>query len=228
MKTPEGQDVTQQTQIIWTDGEGKYLSQSRSLTGLPVGYQVKYRIVLSEQLAMLYHAPAEADYTLTAAANNPVCQLADIGQVKISGKVVDKKTKQPINGAVISASQTFSGRYSKTFNCKTDNKGEYALNLYKVPSTLAFSATDYVSESMDCATIIDATEDLALPEVALKEITGAVISLGFTYTSCAVDGETADVQNWYSDYSNVDYTLYNRTQQRAISQFNVQLSLIHI
>lgn len=222
VKTPEGQDVTQQTQIIWTDGEGKYLSQSRSLTGLPVGYQAKYRIVLSEQLAMLYHAPAEADYTLTAAANNPVCQLADIGQVKISGKVVDKKTKQPINGAVISASQTFSGRYSKTFNCKTDNKGEYALNLYKVPSTLAFSATDYVSESMDCATIIDATEDLALPEVALKEITGAVISLGFTYTSCAVDGETADVQNWYSDYSNVDYTLYNRTQQRAISQFNVQ------
>lgn len=222
VKTPEGQDVTQQTQIIWTDGEGKYLSQSRSLTGLPVGYKAKYRIVLSEQLAMLYHAPAEADYTLTAAANNPVCQLTAIGQMKVAGKVVDKKTKQPIYGAVISASQIFSGRYTKTFSCKTDNKGEYALNLYKVPSTLAFSATDYVSESMDCATIIDATEDLALPEVALKEITGAVITLGFTYTPCVADGETADVQNWYSDYSNVDYTLYNRTQQHAVSQFNVQ------
>lgn len=222
VKTPDGQDVTQQTQITWTNAEGKYLSQGCSLTGLPVGYQTKYKVILSEQLAMLYNVPAEAEYTLTATDNNPVCQLTAIGQVKVSGKVVDKKTNQPVNGAVISASQTFGGKYSKTFSCKSDNKGEYSIDLYKVPSSIAFSAADYVSQTLGCDSIVDASGALAMQDVALKEIAGAVISLSLTYTPCAEDGETAEVQNWFNDYNNVGYTLYNKTKNRTISQFNVQ------
>lgn len=222
VKTPDGQDVTQQTQITWTNAEGKYLSQGCSLTGLPVGYQTKYKVILSEQLAMLYNVPAEAEYTLTATDNNPVCQLTAIGQVKVSGKVVDKKTNQPVNGAVISASQTFGGKYSKTFSCKTDNKGEYSIDLYKVPSSIAFSAADHVSQTLGCDSIVDASGALAMQDVALKEIAGAVISLSLTYTPCAEDGETAEVQNWFNDYNNVGYTLYNKTKNRTISQFNVQ------
>jgi len=222
VKTPDGQDVTQQTQITWTNAEGKYLSQGCSLTGLPVGYQTKYKVILSEQLAMLYNVPAEAEYTLTATDNNPVCQLTAIGQVKVSGKVVDKKTSQPVSGAVISASQTFGGKYSKTFSCKTDNKGEYSIDLYKVPSSIAFSAADYVSQTLGCDSIVDASGALAMQDVALKEIAGAVISLSLTYTPCAEDGETAEVQNWFNDYNNVGYTLYNKTKNRTISQFNVQ------
>ena len=222
VKTPDGQDVTQQTQITWTNAEGKYLSQGCSLTGLPVGYQTKYKVILSEQLAMLYNVPAEAEYTLTATDNNPVCQLTAIGQVKVSGKVVDKKTNQPVSGAVISASQTFGGKYSKTFSCKSDNKGEYSIDLYKVPSSIAFSAADYVSQTLGCDSIVDASGALAMQDVALKEIAGAVISLSLTYTPCAEDGETAEVQNWFNDYNNVGYTLYNKTKNRTISQFNVQ------
>lgn len=222
VKTPDGQDVTQQTQITWTNAEGKYLSQGCSLTGLPVGYQTKYKVILSEQLAMLYNVPAETEYTLTATDNNPVCQLTAIGQVKVSGKVVDKNTNQPVSGAVISASQTFGGKYSKTFSCKTDNKGEYSIDLYKVPSSIAFSAADYVSQTLGCDSIVDASGALAMQDVALKEIAGAVISLSLTYTPCAEDGETAEVQNWFNDYNNVGYTLYNKTKNRTISQFNVQ------
>lgn len=222
VKTPDGQDVTQQTQITWTDADGKYISQGNSLTGLPVGYQTKYKVSLPEQLAMLYNIPAEADYTLTATDNNPVCQLTAIGQVKVSGKVIDKKTNQPISGAVISASQTFGGKYSKTFSCKTDNKGEYSIDLYKVPSSIAFSASDYVSQTLVCDSVVDASSTLAMQEVALKEIAGAVISLNLTYTPCTEDGETVETQNWFSDYNNVGYTLYNKTNSRAISQFNVQ------
>lgn len=213
--TPEGQDVTAQTQVTWTDASGNYLAQGTSLSGLPVGCQASYRVVLPQTLAMIYLTPQQVDYVLTDGDNNITCQLTAIPQVKISGKVKDVASGLPISGATISASQTFGGKYSKTLNAKTDGNGVFTLDIANVPTSVAFAASDYISQTISLDNELNELNELE--DVLLKSITGATISLGFTYTTC--DGET---QNWYSDYQNVSYELFNVTQGKAISQYNVQ------
>ena len=215
--TPDGQDVTGQAQVTWTDAQGSYLAQGVSLAGLPTGYQTTYRIVLSQELAMTYNTPQPVDYALTDGNNSITCRLNAIPLVKISGKVKDASTRLPLSGAVISASQTFGGKYSKTLNAKTDANGMYTLDIANVPTSVAFAASDYVSQTINCDSLLTGAGEVTLPDVSLKTITGATITLGFTYTSC--DGET---QNWYSDYQNVSYELFNVTKNKAISQYNVQ------
>ncbi len=214
--TPDGQNVTSQIQITWMDASGNYLAQGTSLTGLPVGYHTSYRMALPQDLAMAYTTPQQVDYVLTDGNNNITCQLSPIPQVQISGKVKDASTGLPLSGATISASQTCGGKYSKTLNVKTDGNGSFTMEIANVPTSLAFAASDYVSQSRNYSDN-ELHELNELEDVLLKSISGATISLDFTYTTC--NGETED---WYSDYNNVGYTLYNKTKQRTISQFNVQ------
>lgn len=215
--TPDGQNVTAHTKVTWTDIQGNYVAQGASLTGLPTGYQTTYHVVLSQELAMAYNTPQPVDYTLTDGDNSITCSLNAIPQVKISGKVKDASTGFPLSGAVISASQTFGGKYSKTLNVKTDGNGMFALDIANVPTSVAFAASDYLSQTVNCDSLLTGAGEVTLPDVLLKTITGATITLGFTYTPC--DGET---QNWYSDYQNVSYELFNVTNNKAVNQYIVQ------
>ncbi|MBO5824927.1 MAG: leucine-rich repeat protein, partial [Prevotella sp.] len=218
---PDGQDVTAKTQVTWMDAQGNYLAQGESLNGLPAGYQATYRIVLSQDLAMTYNTPQPADYILTDGNNSIICQLSNIPQVKISGKVKDASIGLPLSGAVVSASQTFGGTYSKTLNARTDANGMFTLIIANVPTSVAFAAFDYVSQTVICDSLLTGATEITLSDVLLNTISGATISIGFTYTPC--DGET---QNWYTDYQNVSYELFNVTQNKAVNQYNVQFPQI--
>lgn len=223
VKDAEGKDVTADTQITWTDAAGNYLAQSYSVNGLLPGNKLGYNIVLSQNLAMAYAAPSLTEYTVAESDNNIVCTLSPLQKVVVSGKVIDLTTKSAISGAVVSASQTFGGKYSKTTNVKTDNKGQYSIEVFRVPTSLAIAASDYVSQTIECDVIDAEGENVSVADVSLKSITGAVISLGFTYTKCPDnEGEEGVVESFYSDYNNVDYAIFNKTQNRRISQFNVQ------
>lgn len=204
-----------------TNEQGNYVSQGTRLSGLPVDKKVSYRVTLPQELAMLYNAPAMTEYTVKNGGNNVVCQLEAIKQLTISGTVKEALTGQALSGATVSVSQTFAGKYTKTINAKTDNKGHYSLTVANVPTTVSVAAGDYISQTMDCESLMTGAETVALPDVALKAISGAVVSEGFTYTTCTEDGEQ-EVQDWYTDYNNVSYALYNRTKQKTLSQFNVQ------
>lgn len=216
--TPDGNDVASKVQVTWTDAQGNYVAQGASLSGLPVGYQVHYRMVLSQELAMQFDTPSAVAYTLKDGSNALTCQLQAIKTLTITGKVKDASTGLPLSGAVISASQTFGGKYSKTLNAKTDAGGVFTMEVFNVLTSVAVAATDYVSQTLDYSNDeFSGVTEFAVPDVSLKSITGATISVGFTYTT--VEGET---QNWYSDYQNVSYTLYNITREKPVSQFNVQ------
>ena len=205
-------DVT----ITWTDAQGNYLAQGTTLTGLCAGTVLNYRIQLSQELAMQYLAPEQTAYTVTENGNDITVSLKPIGELTLTGTVKDLATGLPLSGATVSASQTFSGKYTKTVNAKTDSKGAYTLAVAAVPTQMAFAATDYVSQTRDISDH-ELLELHELEDVSLKAITGATISIGFTYTT--VEGET---QSWYSDYQNVSYELFNVTKNRAVGQYSVQ------
>lgn len=58
--------------------------------------------------------------------------------------------------------------------------------------------------------------------VELKAISGTTINLNLTYTPSVATDEEARTENWYSDYANIAYTIYNETQEKEITNFSVQ------
>ena len=217
--TPEGENVTGQVQATWFDAAtNTYLSRGNTIKGVTEGAQLTLCVALPQTLGMAYTAPADSVYTVQS-SNNVTVTLNTLPQVTISGTVKDVTTGSTISNAVVSVSQTLNGKYSKAFTTKTDNKGVYSLTVYNAPSTLTFSSADYISQTTSFEDFTAATE---LGTVSLKSITGATITTSFTYRTSVEEGTIAELQDWYSDYENVAYSIYNKTQQKTIHNFSVQ------
>lgn len=213
--TPEGQDVTSQTQVSWTDANGNYLSQKPAVSSLPEGTRLTYRIVLPQDLAMLYATPAPTTVEASSELSVVNCQLSIVPTAQLAGTVTDAATGQPLEGASITVTQTF-GAYTKTLMGTTAADGTYALDLSDVPTTVTIAANGYLSQTKE-------NIQFSIFNCQLLPLTGAVINLAYTFTPCAEAGERgAETENWYTDYQNIDYTVYNATKGRAVSQFQVQ------
>lgn len=222
--TPDGNDVTNQVQVTWLDETGSYLAQTGNMSGLLAGSKLSYRLALSQELAMEYTIPAQTTYTVKENDNVIKLQLNPLQTVKVSGKVKDLVTRNALDGATISASQTFGGKYTKTISGKTNAQGCYELELSNVPTSITFNASDYISQRSTYENLAASKEEkVDLGEIALKPISGATINLSFNYRKCE-DGNAGEgnAQNWFSDYNNVIFGIYNKTQKRTISQYNVQ------
>ncbi len=224
--TPDDADVTSQVGIRWFDANDKLLSYNHVVEGQVEGYPVRYTITLPQSFAMQYRLPADSVYMVNASNNNITCRLEVLPQMTLQGRVVDMASSEAMQGAVVTVSQKLNGMYSKTFTTYTDDFGAYIVDVFAAPTTVTYSFTDYVSQTVELHDSLIHTGVVALDKTTLKSITGARIGLQFTYTNSVVEGAQAETQNWYSDYSNIEYSLYNKTQQKAITQFNVQYPTI--
>ncbi len=217
--TPEGEDVTSSIQNTWLTTDNVYLQQGVSLNGLVAGTEIKYRIVLSQDLGMQYVLPVESSYVIEDSDNIISYTLVPIQEVTITGFVKDLANNNPLFGAAISVSQMLNGKYSKSFMAKTDTKGAFTMKVYNDISTITVSAADYISHTLEKQNFDDTTD---VGEIRLKSITGATINTILTFTPSATEGETVETQNWYTDYANVTYNIFNETQNKSISEFSVQ------
>ena len=220
--TPDGQDVTSQVQATWTDAAGNYVGQGTKLTGLPEGMNLVCSMSLSQDLTMTYAQPYPIDFELNALNKSLTSHLLPLTSTSLTGRVKDAQTGLPIEGAAVSASQTFGGRYTKTVSATTAADGSYKLEVACVPTTLGITAADYVSQTVTCGEMLEESSQTVMGDVRLRPVTGATITLGFTYTPCPEGDEQPKAENYYADWQNVDYTLYNVTRAKPVSQFHVQ------
>lgn len=97
------------------------------------------------------------------------------------------------------------------------------MQVFNDQSTIAISATDCISQTLEITNFNDSTE---LGIIQLKDIAGATLNLNMTYTASVTAGTEATTEDWYSDYANIAYSIYNETQQKDISNFVVQYPTI--
>lgn len=216
--TPDGTDVTNQVQITWLDSKQAYLSQGNLLKAQTAGTEIGYRMVLNQDLGMQYIAPENQVYSVKEKGNRLVYTLTPIETVTVSG-IVKEAGGSVLSGATVSVSQKLNGKYSKSFIAQTDAKGKFELQVYNDESTISVSATDYVNQTLTKA---DFSKGTNLGTIELKTIAGATISLSLTYTPSVMAGTEATTEDWYSDYANIAYSIYNETQQKEITDFSVQ------
>ena len=223
VRTPEGVDVTNKVTITWTNSDGVYQAKSSFLNMQIAGKPLNYSIQLPQDLAMQYVLPQPAEYVVKSDSNSIVHTLDSLSSVVIVGKTIDKQNNRAINNASIIASLTYAGKYTQTIETKTNKEGLYQINIPKVATVLSFASNGYVSQTINCDSIVlNATDTIRLDDIALKSISGTVLNLNYKYISCPNVNGDVETQNWYNDYNNVQYTLYNITKQRTITQFNVQ------
>lgn len=209
--TPSGDEVTAQTTITWMDEKGTYLAKGNVLTSQLEGNKVKFRITLPQSLGMQYLLPADSLYEVLA--ENSICiTLKAIPQTTIAGKVTDIKTGQPLNGTTVAVSQMLNGLYSKSFTTKTDNKGQWSLQVFEAKTDITASMDDYVSKTQSFETLV-----AEVPDFQLKDINGTTIAINLTYQPTG-----GELQEYYSDYANVAYTVYNETAGKNVTELNVQ------
>lgn len=223
VKTPKGETVTSYTQITWLDADGNYLAQSTGLSGLLPGNTVAYKVTLSQDLSMQYVTPQQESYVVSDDDNKLTLTLEPIEQVTISGCIKDLASKNALSGATVTASQTFGGKYNKTISVTADAKGNYSLTVSNVPTALAVSASNYISQTIVCDSLMGDSKNISIPDILLKGISGAVITLDLTYTGCPTGEDSEEsIKGLYADYGNVSYSIYNKTKQKTVEQFNVQ------
>jgi len=216
---PDGTDVTKQMQAIqWIDASGNYLSRADSIIGQVAGTPLQCQLTLPQELGMKYKVPETLTLNVSADTLTHKVTLAALSKVTVKG-TVKSDDGSTLADATISVSQKLNGLYTQSSIAKTDNSGAFSMELYNEPTSITVAATDYISKTVEYA---DFTATTDLGQFALKSITGAVITTNLTYTESVADGETAETQNWYSDYANVAYNIYNKTTGKAITQFNVQ------
>ena len=216
---PDGSDVTQQVQITWQTVDGNFIKMGNKASSLVEDSKVVYRIALPQALAMQYLIPENTVYQIGGGNNNLTVTLAPIPQMVISGVVKDVATGSPISNAVVAISQTLNGRYSKAYTVKSDRNGAFSQTIFKAPANVNVSYTEYVSQNFEVTELAD---ELSLGTVSLKSITGARLSLAFTYRESVKAGEEPVVKNYYSDHANISYSIQNLTAGRMIQQYSVQ------
>lgn len=216
--TEREEDVSNRVVVKWYDADNKYLSQGNDLKQQLANDKVRYAIELDRVLGSKYMLPEVREYTVSKESNALVYALQPIDSLDISG-VVKGEDGRLISGAVVSVSQLLNGKYSRSVIGKTDKNGKYRLNVYNDASTITFSANGYINQTLSCPNF-NAGGDLET--VQLPVISGATITIGFTYTPSVSTGETPQIQTGYSNYQNVAYTLYNRTKAKEVKDFSVQ------
>lgn len=222
VQTPDQADVSGQVQITWLDSKKAYLSQGNQLKSQTTGTELIYRIALNQDLGMQYVAPEDQTFSVQDKDTVLTYTLTPLQMVTISGQVKDANGSA-LSGATVSVSQKLNGKYSKSFIGQTDAKGQFTMEVFNDQSTIAVSATDCISQTLEMVNFNDST-DLGI--IQLKDIAGATLSLNLTYTPSVVAGTEATTEDWYSDYANVAYSIYNETQQKDISNFAVQYPTI--
>lgn len=215
-------DITAQATINWLDANGNYLAQGNELTNQVAGTTIKCAVSVPQSVAMQYALPTDTLYQVVEADNALHIALQSLPALTLTGRVIDRTTQLGVSGVTVTMSQTLNSRYTKAVTARTDQRGQYTLSGYGAPSVLTYALTDYVSRTDTLPDSLQAVAMAQLPDVLLKPIQGARITTRYSYTNSVAQGVQPEVKDYYDDYQNVSYTIYNQTAQRAIAHFNVQ------
>ncbi len=215
-------DLTSQATINWLSTDGGYLAQGSDLTNQVAGTSVKCSVSLPQSVAMEYALPADTIYEVVEGDNLLSISLSPLPKLTLTGRVIDRDTQQGVSGVTVTLSQTLNSRYTKAITARTNQSGDYTLDAFGAPSVLTYALTDYVSRTDTLPDSLITLTQAQLPNVLLKPIQGARITTRYSYTTSVAQGTQAEVKDYYEDYQNVNFTLYNETAQRAITQFSVQ------
>lgn len=204
VKTPDGKDVTSDVEITWTDASDKFICKGNAIGNVLQRTILKYSIRLSDELAQKYAIPEVKKYTVKAYGNKIELPLQSLEAqaVYITGLVTSTDGFR-LQNAQVKMLQTINGKYTSIRETTTDGFGAYSINVLNVPTTITVGANGYAVKSIykDSFAKGTQTENFTLEPADTPSLT---VNYAFPLSS-----------NLY----NMDFTVYNLTKEKEMTQF---------
>ena len=213
-----GINVSGQIKIFWYNAEGDYLEQGPSVSGVIPGFIMKYIIELDLELGSVYIEPEVQEHTVSSGDNSIAITLVPIPKVTISGRVIDRNTRNPVAGAEVSVYQMLNGKYQNNIIVSTITDGTFSAIVYNDISTVTVSAENYINAEI---TFLNLGSGVDLGDIELRPVEGVSITVNAFYTNRVPTGEIPLVTPLLNP-NDASFTLYNQTTGREITEFTVQ------
>ena len=226
----DGNSLDDMVDISWSSAKGDNRQSGKSYPLQLSGNDIQYDITIPKDFYFTYVKPEHGTYTVQESGNNLTVTLKKLPKYAVEGRVMSSLTGQYITGATVTASQTIDG-VTKTFNAKSNFQGQFMIKVAGIPTDITFSADNCVNSivSLNQEMIDGATDSrIYAGMVPVKPIDGVVVKVGFTYQESVAAEEEKTIQNFYSNYANISYALYNKTQDKPITDFSAQYPQIII
>lgn len=223
----DGVDVTSQVQVTWYTQDNLFLHRGSTLQQIRQGSDVSYQVSLPKSLTFEYLSVPATPYHVGTTDNNVSLALTHRDTVRISGFVKDSTTREMISNASVNIVQTFEGRYLRSTLLKTDSRGFYTATLYKVPTTIECNAENHYGKTIEFdSSMWSSGSSTVLPMVELKNYVSGFVSLHLSYQLACEEDSMPTIQPFFSDYRNVRYSLFNRTQNRPVEDVSVNYPML--
>ena len=216
--SPDQTDITNNVIVQCYGSDNQYLGQADNLSNLTEGSKVHISITLNQTLGTIYKEVNDSVFTIIGGTNQLTIILEPLKTVTITGVVKDNSNLE-LSNATVSVKQYINGKYQKDVSTSVDANGKYSLVLINDSSVVSIVAFNYITDTRKYSNFNDSI-DLGLTK--LVPIMGTSITTNFTFQASVVKGDTTGVQNYYSDCSNIDYTVYNKTKNKAVDTMFVQ------
>ena len=207
--TPEGNDVAAQAGISWFDTGHTLLGNGAQLPAQIEGDEVCYEVTLPRELGTSYSNVDAGTWTVAANANVIAIYLQPHATGKLSGKITDAESGDPIAGAYVTVAQKLNGQHDTAATATTGTDGTYSLEIYDVPGTLTAGSRSHVETTAEFSGRDGAA---AIADASLKPLKGTEIDLTLLSRDNVAAGTAAGDHTEYADHANVDYTVRNATK----------------
>lgn len=222
--SPDGAELTDDVTTEWlkplADGTLEYLRKGVSLGNVPEGQELVCRVTLGAVASVMYSNPADVRMTVGDGAEDFTVTLSPLRAITLTGTVTDEDGSGMADAAV-SLTQTFNGRYDKSYVSRTDRQGRWTATVLDAPETLlTYAAAECVNVNDSIGAFDQSADSFDLGAVTLRRIDGARIAYGFTYRAAGTP--ESEIENFYDDYANVAVSVYNVTQDRPHQEISQQ------
>lgn len=217
-----GNNLTDKVSVVWKDENGNYIAQGTSLEGFVKGNKLYYAIQLSEDLSLKYITPKVQSYIVVDGKNQITYTLKPLEKIKISGYIVEQESGKAIIGANVTLSQSI-GKHATSIVVCPNSDGLFEAQIYNMPVSICASSSNCHNNIIDITEVYDG---MNIGSLQMNRLSGQIIDLKFTYKQNHEEGQLPEVQEGFYDFKNITYKIYNKTDNKEITEFIVQGSSI--
>ena len=213
-----GLDITDSVRVRWyKKGSSEILSENAVFLGYDNEQDYEFEITpLGEQAYKYYQSGRQL---LTAQKRDEEYYaeytMAEIKDIKLTGAVVNKAGK-PVEGVLVTATQTFGRDAVNQITAVTDKAGKYSVTVKDVPTSASYSAEEYYTVTLDVISSPTGASEYKVSAVTLESVPENKIKLSMGIRSAAKTGETGAVKS-ITSFANLSVSAYNITRGKELS-----------
>ena len=215
IRDEQNQNINNHVNIVWYDGEGKQIGTGNTLNGIDEDADIYYSVLLDEELGRVYREVKMQK--VDKGENTITCKLEKIGRVMLEGRVtaadIDKNT------AMVSVKQMLNGKYEENYQTQTNEQGVFQVEVYDDEADIIISGDGYFDATLHRDGFGGNGNVGTIP---LNLITGFTIAANINIEKAVATGESEEMTIWTEGLNNIEFSLFNTTKNKDITDFTVQ------